>query len=178
MYCPDCGAPMDARMRYCPNCGRVARPLDAPTPPTATVPTFAPAPPAPTLPLVAAPQIRTVTREYLDERDRTADVAQMQQHGWAVTSITHQPGKYRSDVGCLLALIFLPLAFFAGNTPDKWLVVYSTTAPPGQATLPAQLNFYAAGRQHSRGAMNLAWVVVIGLILLFCVLGYVASAAK
>ena len=90
-------------------------------------------------PVPYAPQIRTITRQYPDAGSRARDEWNMVRFGWTVQSVTVIPGKYNGGAGCCLAIIFLPLALLAGNHPDGYLVVYGTTAPPGQAILPDQV---------------------------------------
>jgi hypothetical protein len=81
----------------------------------------------------------TVTRQYLDQAARDRDIASMAAHGWAARSMAVTPGRYKAGKGCFLFLIFAPLALLAGNDPDRWTVIYSTTIPPERGHLPPPL---------------------------------------
>lgn len=83
----------------------------------------------------------TTIREYRDAFERDRDVAMMAAHGWVVQQTTVIPGSYNGGKGCLLAVIFLPLALMAGNHPDRYMVTYVATpmAVPGPQPLPMPL---------------------------------------
>lgn len=73
------------------------------------------------------PPPQTTIREYRDAFQRDRDMAAMAACGWVATQTTVIPGGYDGTKGCLLAIIFLPLALLAGNQPDRYMVTYTWT---------------------------------------------------
>lgn len=69
-------------------------------------------------------QVQQMPKEYDNARDRDRAIARNRRDGWRVVSVTPIPGHYRGKRGCCLFVIFPPLAFLAGRTDDRWLVVY------------------------------------------------------
>lgn len=154
-FCGKCGTQARIGARFCEKCGAwVGEEVGTPSTAVAAI-SAAP---------IAAP-LRTITREYNHERDRDRDIAQMGSHGWSVQSITHVPGSYLGGRGCLLAVIFLPLALLAGNSPDRYLVTFGTTAPASQAKLPAQITAGGDALQKRRQFVLLMCIALIALLL-------------
>ena len=69
-------------------------------------------------------QVQTLNREYDNARERDRAIANAAKEGWRVAQVTAMPGHYRAGRGCCLFALFPPLAFLAGRTEDRWLVVY------------------------------------------------------
>ncbi len=158
-FCGKCGAQARSGASFCEKCGAwVGEEMGTP---------FIAGAAGMAAPL-AAP-LRTITREYSHERDRDRDIARMGNHGWSVQSITHVPGSYRGGRGCLLAVIFLPLALLAGNSPDRYFVTFGTTAPASQATLPKQIT--AGVDAHQKGRQFVLLMCIVIVLLLWASLG-------
>lgn len=92
-----------------------------------------------TTPTTTTAPVRTIMREYTNAQIRDADMARMAEYDWSVQSVQTIAGGYAGGKGCLLALLFLPLALLAGSKPDRYIVTYATTQPVGQALLPDQV---------------------------------------
>lgn len=69
-------------------------------------------------------QVQQFSREYDSARDRDKAIQRNARDGWRVVNVSAMPGHYRGRRGCCLFAIFPPLAFLAGRTDDRWVVVY------------------------------------------------------
>lgn len=87
----------------------------------------------------AAAMTKTViVREYPDARWRDADVRSMLAAGWQIRSLTPVAGQFRGGRACVLFVIFPPLAFLAGHTPERWTVTYEKPGRDRAALRPAR----------------------------------------
>lgn len=103
----------------------------------------APSPPVAAPPPV--PQVRTVERRYARYDVRDLDMKNMAAHGWVIMGQSQESGGH-------------------------WRVLYGTTAPPGQAVLPAEVRV----KQGAKPTRVLA--LVGGVVLLFICVGMAFSS--
>jgi len=158
-FCGNCGKPTEGKA-FCAHCGAFIGTTTGNN-------TLAPVAAAPVIQTVSP--LRTVTREYASDQHRRRDMDNMTEHGWQVQNIAHVAGKYKGSQGCLLFLLFAPLALLAGRTPDNWIVTYGTI---GQTAVPP-----IVGVRPSEPKRDLLVLgkVVLAAIIIFAIMALVTG---
>jgi hypothetical protein len=122
----------------------------------------------------------TLVREYTTDTGRDAEIARYAVHGWAVQSLTHARGHYRAGRGFALAVVATPVAaLLAGNTPDRWAVVFAapdgTPEPP-----PPPVAFVSPPRTIPADEQRAAWLWALrwgAALLALCLLAVAVVVA-